>query len=307
MGGPTAVLILRPGPITVEPRSGREGPSDDGSHALKMDYLWLTLLGLAAGASGGLLGIGGSTVMIPGMVMLLGPQQQHLYQAAAMIVNFFVVGPAVLRHVQARATLRPMTRWMVPSAVTGAVLGVVLSEQPVFRGSGQGWLQLGFAAFLLYVVIYNAARLYSGRRLTPMTEADAAKCSKAAVVFLVGLPAGLFGGLLGVGGGLVAVPAQQIALRVPLTNAIANSASTILWSSVVGAIVKNSRLHEHGFGIAQSLLLAALLAPAAIVGSYYTADKVHRWPVNVIRMAFVALMLYCAYRLAAAGMSLIRS
>lgn len=268
-----------------------------------MEYLWLTLIGLAAGASGGLLGIGGSTVMIPGMVMLLGPQQQHLYQASAMIVNFFVVGPAVLRHVQAQATLRPLTRWMVPSATLGAIFGVVLSENRMFRGAGQGWLQLGFAAFLIYIVIYNLARISSAKRMPPMSEIEAAKLSKLKIISIVGLPAGILGGLLGIGGGLVAVPAQQIALRVPLTNAIANSASTILWSSVAGAIVKNARLAEHGFTIWQSFLLAALLAPTAIIGSYYTADKVHKWPVNVIRMAFVAILIYCAFRLVLAGSS----
>ena len=75
-------------------------------------YLLLIALGLVAGGSGGLLGIGGSLVMIPGMILLFGAEgrqagqdPQHLYQAAAMIVNFFVVLPAVVRHSQARATI----------------------------------------------------------------------------------------------------------------------------------------------------------------------------------------------------------
>ncbi|OWY66899.1 hypothetical protein B7486_34170 [cyanobacterium TDX16] len=266
-----------------------------------MTYFWLVIIGLAGGASGGLLGIGGSVVMIPGMVLLLGPDKQHLYQAAAMIVNFFVVGPAVLRHTQARATLRPVTRWTIPSAIVGAVAGVYVSELSVFHGSGQGYLQIVFAVFLAYVVAYNLLRLRSGQRFPKMTEEDSAKLSKSLIVAVVGLPSGLLGGLLGVGGGLVAVPAQQVALRIPLTNAIANSASTILWSSIVGAIAKNSRLTEHGFTIRESLLLALCLVPSAMIASYFTAAKVHRWPVRVIRYAFVALLVYCAYLLATKG------
>ncbi|GMU34583.1 MAG: sulfite exporter TauE/SafE family protein [Planctomycetia bacterium] len=266
-----------------------------------MTYFWLVIIGLAGGASGGLLGIGGSAVMIPGLVLLLGPDKQHLYQAAAMIVNFFVVGPAVLRHTQVRAMLRPVTRWMIPSAIVGAVLGVFVSELPMFRGSGQGYLQITFAAFLAYVIAYNLIRLGSGHRFQKMTEADSAKLSKSLIVAAVGLPSGLLGGLLGVGGGLVAVPAQQVALRIPLTNAIANSASTILWSSVVGAIAKNSRLTEHGFTIRESLMLALCLVPSAMIASYFTAAKVHRWPVRVIRYALVALLLYSAYLLATKG------
>lgn len=268
-----------------------------------MDYLWLILLGLAAGASGGLLGIGGSVVMIPGLVILFGSHQHHLYQAAAMIVHFFVVGPSVVRHRQARATFRPVTRWMVPSAVVGAIIGVVISELHIFHGDGQGYLQLGFAVFLLYIVFYNLMRLHRGSHLPEMTEADSSRISPTKIVAMVGLPSGLFGGLLGVGGGLIAVPAQQVGLKIPLRNAIANSASMILWASIAGAIVKNARLSEHGASFRQSLLLATILAPTAIIGAYFTAARVHKWPVGIIRTAFVILLLYCTYRMFAAGWS----
>lgn len=270
-----------------------------------MTYVWLVIIGLLGGASGGLLGIGGSVVMIPGLVMLFGPEKQHLYQAAAMIVNFFVVGPAVLRHTQARATLRPVTRWTIPSAIVGAMAGVFISELSVFHGPGQGYLQIFFAVFLAYVILYNLLRLHSGQRFPKMTEADSEKLSKAKIVGVVGLPAGLLGGLLGVGGGLVAVPAQQVALRIPLTNAIANSASTILWLSVFGAIAKNSQISRHGFTLRESLLLALCLAPSAMIASYITAAKVHRWPVRLIRYAFVGLLAYCTYLLATKGWGLI--
>jgi uncharacterized membrane protein YfcA len=266
-----------------------------------MEYLWLVLLGLLAGASGGLLGIGGSTVMIPGMVILFGADRQHLYQASAMIVNFFVVVPAVIRHLALGATLRPVTRWMIPGAVGGALAGVALSELRFFRGPGQGYLQIGFAVFLFYVVAYNLARLGSGRRLPRMTESDAARLPPLKILLLVGVPSGLLGGLLGIGGGLVAVPAQQLALRIPLTSAIANSAGTILWSSVVGAALKNFRLGEHGFGLGQSALLAGCLAPSAMIASWFAAARVHRWPVGAIRLAFIVLLLYGGVRLVLAG------
>ncbi len=265
------------------------------------DYLWLALLGLLAGASGGLLGIGGSIVMIPGMVMLFGADRQHLYQAAAMIVNFFVVAPAVIRHLQAKATLRPVTRLTIPSATLGSVAGVLISELAVFRGSGQGYLQVCLALFLGYAVLHNLVRLTAKNHLPDMSEDEASRLSKAAIIGLVGLPAGLLGGLLGVGGGLIAVPAQQIGLRIPLRRAIANSASTILWSSVIGAVVKNAMLAHHGFNVRQSCLLALCLGPPAILASYLTALRVHQWPVAIIRAAFVCLLLYCGGRLLLAG------
>jgi uncharacterized membrane protein YfcA len=261
----------------------------------------MILAGFIAGAGGGLLGIGGSTVMIPCLVLIFGAAQQHLYQAAAMAVNFFVVAPAIFRHWQAQATLRPITRRLVPSALIGSVLGVYVSELPVFRGEGQGYLQIGFSLFLAYAVAYNLLRLRSNYRLPKMTEEQAARLSHFKVIGLVGLPTGLAGGLLGVGGGLLAVPAQQVFLRVPLTNAIANSATTILWSSTVGAIVKHMHLSAHGYRVSQSLLIAACLIPSAMYGSWITSHKVHHWPVKLIRTAFILLMTYCGFAIFRAG------
>ncbi len=284
-------------------------PEDDDRMDIGLaGYLLIVLLGLVAGGAGGLLGIGGSLVMIPGLVLMFGASRaggdvQHLYQAAAMIVNFFVVAPAVIRHGQAKATQSAVVRWTIPSAIVGAVGGVYVSEMSIFKGGGQGYLQIAFSVFLVYVVLYNLQKLRSGRRLNPMDEAAAKRLSRVLIVLLVGLPAGLLGGLLGIGGGLVAVPAQQVGLRIPLRNAIANSAATILWSSVVGAAVKNYHLSDHGHAVGQSLQLAVCLIPSAMVGSWYTAARVHRWPVSIIRVVFDVVLAYCGRRMFLAGWS----
>ncbi len=266
-----------------------------------MEYLLLVPVGLFAGFTGGLLGIGGSVVMIPAMVLIHGGERQHLYQSAAMLANFFVVAPAVVRHAQARATLRPITRWMVPGAIIGAVAGVLLSELPVFRGSGQGYLQIGFGGFLAYVLGYNIKRLATQTRFPKLSDEDAAGRSKAATFCFVGLPSGLLSGLLGIGGGLFAVPAQQVCLRIPIRNAIANSAVMILWASVVGAAFKTAHLSTHGHSWAQSLAFTAFLAPPAMLGAYYSAAKVHVWPVKLVRAAFSVLLAYVLIRMILTG------
>jgi uncharacterized protein len=266
-----------------------------------IDYVLLVLLGFIAGCSGGLLGIGGSVVMIPGLVLMFGPERQHLYQAAAMIGNFFVIAPAVVQHYAAGATLSRVVRWTVPSAVAGAIAGVLLSDLPLFHGNGQGYLQIGFAVFLAYAIIYNLWRLWSRVRMPPVDQHRAARWSRLVMVLLVGLPSGLLAGVLGIGGGLYAVPVQQVALRIRLTNAIANSATTILYSSIVGAVVKNYTLSQHGFQVRESLLLAACLIPSAMIGSWVAAGKVHRWPVSAIRVVFVVVLAYAAVRVFLAG------
>ncbi len=265
------------------------------------DEWFLMLLGLAAGFCGGLLGIGGSLVMIPALVMRGGPEKQHLYQATAMIVNFFVVAPAVWRHLKARALLPAYLWWMVPLALVGSVVGVLISELAVFRGSGQGWLQIAFAAFLLYVLYANVKRLREGRKGEDKTEAQADVSSNGPLAGVIGLATGLLGGVLGIGGGLVAVPLQQSVLKLPLRNCIANSAATILLSSVLGAILKNWHLSMHGFAVGDALRMAAYLIPTAILGAWMGASRTHKWPLVWIRLAFTVLIGYAAFRLALIG------
>ena len=87
-----------------------------------MDYYILSLIGLVMGLFGGLLGIGGSSIMIPAMLLAFG-QDQHLYQASAMLCNFFVSVSAVAVH-RKRGSLRwDLLIWLIPMAMIGIISG----------------------------------------------------------------------------------------------------------------------------------------------------------------------------------------
>lgn len=256
----------------------------------------LVLIGLVAGVIGGLLGIGGSVVMIPGMTLVFGTDQ-HLYQGAAMIVNFFVVGPAVVQHFRARAVVTPIVRMTIPSAIVGVVAGVWLSAGPWFQGENQLYLARLFGAFLFYVAGYNVYRLLLTPALPDMDDARARTLGGWRIALAVGLPTGLIGGLLGIGGGAIAVPLQQVILRVPLRRAIANSAVTILPLSLVGATYKNYCNAQAGIPFAGAATLAAFLIPTAIAGGFLGGQLVHRAPRRMLRVAFILLMLYAGFAL----------
>lgn len=264
-------------------------------------YAWLALIGLVAGWIGGLMGVGGSLVMIPGMTMLFGGGRQHLLQAAAMIVNVAVIGPAALRHLRAGATLPSILMWTVPAATLAALVGVAVSNARVFEGAGQGYLQVLFGLFLVYAVTYNLIRLRRRDKLPDIDAAAAARLPRWRLVALVGLPAGFIGGLLGIAGGAVAGPAQQVFLRMPLRRAIANSTAIVLLSSAVAAVAKNATLAEHGSRVGESLRLAATLIPTAFAGAWVGASLVDRWPRWLIRTIFVVVLGVSAARMFDAG------
>jgi uncharacterized membrane protein YfcA len=258
-------------------------------------YVWLILIGILAGIAGGLLGIGGSIVMIPAMTEILEPDQ-HLYQAAAMIVNLFVVLPAVYQHRRAGAIAWPTVGRFLPLAIVGVIAGVSLSEVGLFTGAGEAYLRCCFGAFLFLIALRDLNGLRR-RGQSADKERPPSQIVSWREAATIALPTGLIGGFLGVGGGIIAVPLQRQLLRMPIRTAIANSAATIIGVSIVGASLKNYRLiTEHGY-TTESFKIAAVLIPTAIIGSLIGARMTHRLPVRTIKGAFCVLLLVASVRM----------
>ncbi len=252
------------------------------------EILWLLLLGLAAGVMGGLLGIGGSVIMIPVLTLFLN-KNQHLSQATAMIVNFCIAVPAMLRHNRAK-----MVRWdvmirILPFGLVFILLGVEASNR-----MSASLLMRCFGIFLAYVIVRNVMKLFSGN--TPNdTDTPPAQWLGAGVV---GVCTGFAAGLLGIGGGIVAVPLLQRMCHLPLRQCIATSSALMCITSVLGACRKNLTLEllDPPQMVSQSLLIAACLAPTAIIGSMIGANLTHALPLKWVRIAFITLLLAACIR-----------
>jgi len=116
----------------------------------------------------------------------------------------------------------------------------------------------------------------------------------------VGLPAGLIAGLLGVGGGVWAVPAQNYLLGVRLPNAIANSACMIVALAAGASVVQGlaiTDLQDPRASVWRGFWLAVWLAPGAMVGGRFGAKLTHRLPVHWIRNVFYVLLAITGLRL----------
>lgn len=271
-------------------------------------FVVVALIGGLAGTLGGMLGVGGSVIMIPALTLVFG-RDQHLYQAAAMAVNVCVAVPAALRHRKAGAIQPAVLCWFLPGAAACVVVGVMLSNLEVFRGRDGGvWLGRLLAAFLVYVVWINVGRLRrefaTGSVGTTERPRDKG-LTKATPIRCLGVGGimGTVAGLLGIGGGALAVPLQQALLRLPLRNAIANSTAVISVSATIGAVVKLATLEQHGtpatpMSWQDGLLLAACLAPTAFLGGRLGASLTHALPIRWVRLAFVLLMVVAAGRMA---------
>ncbi|NLE29331.1 MAG: sulfite exporter TauE/SafE family protein [Phycisphaerae bacterium] len=266
-----------------------------------MDTILLIIAGFFSGLFGGLMGIGGSVILLPALAILFSsrhaPDQQHVYQAAAMIMNFFVALPSAIAHHRKKNLTWPILKWLIPAGIVGIFFGVTFSNLSFFQGEGALYLRKMLGLFLFYVLGFNLYRLFAKSRYAELSESSIKAINPVRVTAGVGLPMGFLAGLLGVGGGILCVPLQQMLLRIPLPKAIANSSAAILVITLFGAIYKNVTLPENIGGMTQSLRLAILIIPPSFIGGYLGARLVYILPRVILRIIFILLMLYGGLRL----------
>ncbi len=263
-----------------------------------MDLLQLVIVGLFVGVVGGMFGVGGGIILIPALNEVLGPNQ-HVYQSTAMIVNLFVAMPAVYQHHCVKAIQVATVMRIVPMAIVSVVAGVAVSELGVFAGRGEAYLRGLFGFFLFGCAVYDIYRsLRAPDATTPMSDGAVAVAPfRWPVLAAVALPTGFASGLLGVGGGILAVPLQRRFLHISIRTAIANSAGIIVATSLVGALAKNYAVMSTAENSGEPLLLASVLIPTAVAGSLVGSRLTHHVPVRFVKVAFNLLLLLAAVRL----------
>lgn len=260
------------------------------------DLLMASALGLLGGCVGGMLGLGGGIIIIPLLTLIRGPDQ-HFYQASLMIIYVVVALAALRKHLRKDAVRLDILRGLAPASVVTMLLGVWLGNK-----MDEALLRRIFAVFLLYVIVMDAARLArewsDGRhgRVAPIPRGETQRVPLMRGLS-VGTAMGFVGGFLGVGGGTIAVPLQQLICRINLRQSIATSTAVILVTGTIGAMAKNLTLAEATDGartMEDSLLLAASLAPGAIVGGLLGSHLAHRLPMFWVRLCFVCLLTFSA-------------
>ena len=179
-------------------------------------------------------------------------------------------------------------------------IGVLLAGLLV--GEQTATLRRLFGVFLELVVVINFYQDWLARR------GRAQLCSACPMPRrwwrigpLVGLPAGVIGGLLGVGGGIWAVPVQKLLLGVHVRNAIANSSVMVVAIAIVTSILLSVQVPQlpadPPLHPSVGWWLAVWLAPGAVIGGWLGAGLTHTLPVKTLRTAFQILLAVTGIRL----------
>jgi uncharacterized membrane protein YfcA len=270
-----------------------------------MEILFLLGLGLVAGTLGGLLGIGGSVIMIPALTIILD-WQVHLAQAVAMTINPAVAASAALKHHQNHNISWTAVKRVLPISVVCICVAAWLSNS--IDGA---WLELSFGCFLIWVlwdqITYLAGKSSHDGDIPSM---GMARCG------LTGGVTGTTAGFLGIGGGLIQVPLLNNLCKIPMKNAIGTSSAIMLVTAIIGATVKDASLvnsvnefgDSNGLQAMDAIINAAWLLPGALLGGWFGAKLTNVLPVKNIRIAFAVLVVLAAIEmLTGAGSALFGS
>lgn len=257
---------------------------------------------LGAGALGSLLGLGGGVVVIPVLTLLLGVDIRLAIAASAIAVVATSSAGASAHLRSGLANIR-LAAYLELGAAAGALTGAFLSGMVASR-----WL------FVLFGVVLAAsgATLLRKDRDADRPEGGDAELSGVslddegrsfrypvlrprlglALIYL----AGVFGGLLGVGAGVLKVPALDVAMKVPWRASTATSTLMIGVTAAASAGVFLARG-------AVAPIVAAPVAVGIVLGAQVGTRLARALPSWATRTLFLGVVAWMSVQMIRKGLA----
>ena len=242
-------------------------------------WLALLLIGVAVGLASGMFGVGGGFIAAPALLYLLGFDPR----VAAGTSLFAIVLPAITG-VAGYALGGNVHVLMAALLAGGSMLGAPFGSWLLAKLPRRA-VQLAFLIFLFVVMV-------SLFLVVPSRDAEVTiDLGFGAFVVLLGIVAGVLAGLLGIGGGVIVVPAMVLLLGVSDLVAKGTSLLMIIATGLSGTIA-NVR---HGNVDLRAALLVGVGAAAVTPLGVWIAQALDPFWANV---AFSGFLVIVAVRLA---------
>ena len=267
--------------------------------------------GVAAGAFGSLLGLGGGILIVPLLTLGFGlPLSQAVGVSLVCVImtSSAAAGVYLERHVANLRLGMTLELFTAIGALVGASIAFLLDER---------FLSIAFAVLLLYVAISMAR----APRDDPGPETPAVPSGEFAGVppvetrsgtldrlsgegyrvrnlgrGIVGSAgAGVASGLFGIGGGIIKVPLMNLAMGVPFRVSTATSNLMIGITAASGAVLYLVRGEIDPF-------VAAPTAIGVFVGATVGSRTAARIPVGYLRLLFIVVLGYTAFQMFLRGL-----
>src|SRR5712692_7329188 len=220
--------------------------------------LILAVVAFLAGLGGSYLGVGGGVFLIPFMTLALGVQIKVAI-ATSLIGVIATSSGAASVYVRDHLTNLRLAMFLEVATTLGAIAGAVvgLLVPNVFLYLTFGVVVLYAAASMVRVAEIAKDRAYRGgegeRPLVKRLNLSSVyfdqedqgvyryRVERPGAGFGASAAAGVFSGLLGVGGGFIKVPAMNVLMRVPMKAAVATSNFMIGVTAAASAFIYYSQ------------------------------------------------------------------
>jgi len=243
--------------------------------------LLLFTIGIIAGIFGGLIGVGGSTIMLPIMYFYLGFPEPIAVGTGLFVVIFTSLSGAAGHLVRGNLDRR-VAGWIAAGGLVGVILGSWLFSFLV------GYTRLLSLALGLVFLVPSLGMIRDGLRPATRPEPGCIGGTPPGHL-LFGTGVGVLTGITGLGGGYALVPGLLYIFGAPVAVTMGTSLASMIPMAILGGGIK---LVEGYVAVGAGLTLAA----GSIAGAQAGAATIHRFRPETLKLIFGFYFLYAAIR-----------
>jgi uncharacterized membrane protein YfcA len=255
----------------------------------------LLVTGAGVGFASGLLGVGGAFIMTPVQYMVFTDMGISADMAIKLAFGTSLLAALLTALSGAwRHSKKGVVFWKVAVVMGSCALVVAFGGATLATHLPGAALKIAFGA----IVLLSAIRMLTVK--LPAIEREPEENLWICVAWAV--PIGLVSGILGIGGGVLAVPIMVLALRFSMHSAVATSLAMMIFTAIGGVIgyiinglgIPNLPPYSIGYVNLPSWFL---LAVSSVAMAQLGAITAHKLPAKQLRYAFIVVMFYLGLRM----------
>jgi uncharacterized protein len=260
-----------------------------------LNSLLLFVIGMFAGCSGAIVGLGGGFIVVPALALLYDSMIPAHIVGTSMAVLFFNSISSTLAYARQKRIDYSAGIWFAVASIPSSIFGATVSEHL----HGHSFF-VGFGCFLIVIALFL---VFKPKKPLPwpfkptvhrsFTDASGThfeysyhRPTGVTISFFVGF----LSSLLGIGGGSLLVPTMVLLLFFPPHLAAATSMFTIFLSAIIGT-------GTHWIYDNIDWMKVLFLAPGAFIGGQLGARIASKLPGQLLLRILSALLILVALRL----------
>ncbi len=240
-----------------------------------VQYLWLIPLGTIVGAFGTLIGAGGGFLLVPVLILLYPNEKAQIITSISLAVVFFNALSGSIAYAKMKRIDYKSGLIFMAATIPGSILGAITTNYMPRKV---------FDAVFGVIMIVAALYLFITAGKTRVVKSESSVSKRIQIHFadadgnihkysynpVVGIVISVFVGyvssLLGIGGGIIHVPALSSLLNFPVHVATATSHFILAGMSLTGTIV-HIATGAFGHGVRRTICLSIGVVIGAQIGA----------------------------------------